>query len=81
MVATLNEIEPLNDVERLILLRKRFNLSQFQLAKELGISSSYLGQIEREELPFNKQFKAKVNDYLKREKMLHEKDIFSTFTR
>ncbi|MDE3841017.1 XRE family transcriptional regulator (plasmid) [Bacillus methanolicus] len=77
MVSKFNEIQLLNDAERLIILRKRLNLSQFQLAKELGISSSYLGQVERGELSFSPHLKARINDFLKREKEIYEKDIFS----
>lgn len=47
MVTDFKDIQLLNDAERLVILRKRLNLSQFQLAKELGISTSYLGQVER----------------------------------
>ncbi|RHW35984.1 XRE family transcriptional regulator [Neobacillus notoginsengisoli] len=77
MVFNLNEIQVADDAERLIILRKRLNLSQFQFAKELEISTSYLGQVERGELPFSPHLLAKINNYLKREKELDEQDIFS----
>ncbi|MGS2779892.1 helix-turn-helix domain-containing protein [Robertmurraya sp. GLU-23] len=78
-VYRLNEIEIEDDIERLIILRKRLNLSQYQFAKAVGVSTSYLGQIERGELPLSVQFRARINDFLKREKEMYEKDIFSDF--
>ncbi|KZE68016.1 hypothetical protein AWM68_17750 [Fictibacillus phosphorivorans] len=78
-VTSFNEIKLGNDAERLIILRKRLNLNQFQFAKELGISVSYIGQMEREELPFSPHIKAKINEFLKREKELYGKDILSGF--
>lgn len=71
------DIMILDDSERLMILRKRLNLSQLQLAMELGISSSYLGQVERGELGFSPHLKARINDYLKREKEINEQNIFS----
>ncbi|MFT9495763.1 MULTISPECIES: helix-turn-helix domain-containing protein [Bacillota] len=70
------KIKPLNDAERLIILRKRLNLSQFQFAQELGISSSYLGQAERGNCSFSPFLKERINEYLKREKEINEKDLF-----
>lgn len=78
-VDTFNDIEIEDDVERLLILRKRMALSQYQFAKGMGISTSYLGQIERGEVPFSPQLRVRINDYLKREKEIHEKDIFSSF--
>ncbi|WP_432806042.1 helix-turn-helix domain-containing protein [Mycobacterium sp. Z3061] len=43
----LNEVYPLDNIERLILLRRQLNMTQFQFAKEIGISPSTLSQIER----------------------------------
>lgn len=71
-----NQITIEDDVERLIILRRRFNLNQFQLAKELKISKSYLTKIENRSLPLSSAFIEKINDYLKREKMLYEKNIY-----
>jgi transcriptional regulator with XRE-family HTH domain len=77
MIEDLNDIKPLNDAERLIILRKRLNLSQFQFAKELGFSSSYLGQVERGSCSFSPYLKERINDFLKQEKEMYEKDLFS----
>ena len=78
-VHQLNEIVIADDVERLLILRKRLNLSQYQFANAVGISTSYLGQVERGELAFPPQLRTRINDYLKREKEMYEKDIFSDF--
>jgi transcriptional regulator with XRE-family HTH domain len=72
MIRDLNQIEILDDAERLIILRKRFNLSQFQFAKELGISQSYLGQVERGNCLFSTSLKERINDYLKQETKMYE---------
>lgn len=56
-----------NDHERLIILRKRLEKSQYQFAKELGISSSYLGQIENRKYPVTDKLRRRINEYLKRE--------------
>lgn len=77
MILNFNEIQIADDSERLIILRKRLNMSQFQFAKDLGLSSSYLGQVERGELAFSPHLIARINDYLKREQELNEQDIFS----
>ncbi|MEI2356277.1 helix-turn-helix domain-containing protein [Mesobacillus zeae] len=77
MVSNLNEIQLMGDSERLIILRKRLCMSQFQMAKDLSISPSYLGQVERGELPFSPALKARINNYLEREKEVDEQDIYS----
>lgn len=79
MIESLEDIQIEDDVERIFLLRKRLKLSQFQFAKAIGVSTSYLGQIERGELVINSSFIDKINSYLKREQELYEKDIFSNF--
>jgi DNA-binding XRE family transcriptional regulator len=78
MFTDFNDIKPIDDTERLIILRRRLNLSQFQFAKELGISSSYLGQVERGSCSFSPYLKDRINEYLKREREyeLYEQDIF-----
>ena len=68
-----------DDHERIILLRKRLKMSQYQFAKKLDISVSYLGQVENYKLPVTKQIITRIDEFLKREKELHEKDILSHF--
>lgn len=77
MIRDFNQIEILNDVERLIILRKRLNLSQFQFAKELGISQSYLGQVERGICLLTPSLIDRINDYLKQENKLYEQEDLS----
>jgi len=80
MIKTFDEIDYIeNDVERLIILRKRLEKSQYEFAKALGISTSYLGQIENYKVPFTSQFKERINDYLKQEHDMNEQDLFSDF--
>lgn len=78
-VYRLNEIEVEDDLERLIILRKRLNLSQYQFAQSVGVSPSYISQVERGKSPITEQFRTRINDFLKREKEIYEKDIFSSF--
>jgi transcriptional regulator with XRE-family HTH domain len=47
MVCDFDKVEIKDDTERIFGLRKRLKMSLFQFAKELGISTSYLGQVER----------------------------------
>lgn len=62
-----NNIEINNDVERLIVLRKRLgNMKQYELARELGVSASYIVAIENFRQPFTNNFKKKLDQFLKR---------------
>lgn len=73
-----DNIQIADDSERIILLRRRMDMSQYQFAEEIGISSSYLGQIERKILPVSPQLKKKINLFLTREKELYGQDIYSS---
>jgi len=77
-ITTLGKIETENDVERLIILRKRLGMTQYQFARALGISTSYLGAVENYHLPFSGRLKKKVNAYLEMEKRENDKstDLF-----
>lgn len=76
-VNKLNQIEVEDDLERLLILRKRLNLSQYQFAHAVGVSPSYISQVERGKSPITEQFRTRINDFLKREKEMYEKDLFS----
>ncbi|PGT80590.1 helix-turn-helix transcriptional regulator [Bacillus sp. AFS040349] len=65
-----------NDVERLIILRKRLNKSQYEFAHDIGISTSYLGLIENYKYPFTTELKERIDQYLKQEQEIYEKDLF-----
>jgi len=73
MMRNLNQICIEDDVERLIILRKRLKLNQFQFAKEIGISSSYLRKVESRTIPFPFKFRKKIDEYLKQEHLIYEK--------
>lgn len=75
MVCDFEKIEVKDDAERIFILRKRSKMSQFQFAKELGISTSYLGQVERGEHFITKNLKERIQEYLSREKKYREQNI------
>ncbi|MGE7219180.1 helix-turn-helix domain-containing protein [Priestia koreensis] len=53
-----------DDVERLMVLRKRYNLRQYELANALGVSENYLGAIENRVNPLTKKMIRKLDEYL-----------------
>ncbi|WP_367018654.1 helix-turn-helix domain-containing protein [Priestia koreensis] len=53
-----------DDVERLMVLRKRYNLRQYELANALGVSENYLGAIENRVNPLTKKMIRKLDTYL-----------------
>lgn len=62
---TFDEIQVIDEVERLIILRKRLgNIKQYELADRLGVSHSYIGAIENYRAPFTKKLRKKLNKYL-----------------
>ncbi|MFE7064208.1 helix-turn-helix transcriptional regulator [Sutcliffiella sp. NPDC057660] len=67
----LEEIEFASDVEKLMVLRKRLGLKQYEFAKMVGISTNYLVAVENYRQPFSRKLKKKVDDYLKRVEMEH----------
>lgn len=67
------DLEPLSDIEKLIIIRKRLHMSQFQFAKEIGIEPAYYGKIERGQRNLSKNIRRKINDFLKREKWIYDK--------
>lgn len=75
MVSNFDNIEIKDDAERIFILRKRLGMSQFQFAKELGISTSYLGQVERGEHLITKNLKERLQEYLLREKEYREQNL------
>jgi transcriptional regulator with XRE-family HTH domain len=77
MIQGFDQIQVMDDSERIIIIRKRLNKSQHEFASDIGVSSSYLSQIERMILPVTPSIKARIEDFLKQEKKLYEKDLFS----
>lgn len=65
-IESLKDIVPLNDLERLILLRNRLGLKQYEFAKEIGISNSYYIRVENGKVPFTRTVRIKVDTYIKK---------------
>ncbi|MDZ4627251.1 MULTISPECIES: helix-turn-helix domain-containing protein [Bacillus cereus group] len=57
-------IQPENDIERIILLMKRFNLSQKEFACKIGISEGYLTSVLNKKNPLSKKLKRKIHEYV-----------------
>lgn len=70
----LDTLEDLTEMERVMIVRKRFNLSQFQFAEEIGISASYYSQLERGKCELTKTIKKRVQRFVKDE-ILHGRTI------
>ncbi|MCM3443606.1 MULTISPECIES: helix-turn-helix domain-containing protein [Metabacillus] len=69
-LVTLEHIQVSDDVERIIVLRKRLgNMKQYELAKELNISTNYLVAIENYRMPVTDKLRKKINTFLKRLEM------------
>jgi len=64
-----NDIECEDMVERLLILRKRLQMKQYEFAREIGISTSYLLAVEKYKKPFTKRLQTKINRYLKKQQM------------
>ena len=63
-IKQLEDIVPINDAERLLLLRKRLNFKQYEFARELEVSLSYYLRIENECVPFTEKFRRRLNRYI-----------------
>jgi transcriptional regulator with XRE-family HTH domain len=77
-VKNFDEIKIIDDVERLIILRKRLDMKQYEFAKQIGVSASYIGQVENYQTPFTPNLKRRIDNFLiRREKELDEANLFS----
>jgi DNA-binding XRE family transcriptional regulator len=66
-IKNLEGIEVMDDIERLIILRKRLNhMKQYQLARHIGISTNYLVAIENYKRPLTDCMKNKINGFIQR---------------
>lgn len=65
-IMKLQQIKIENDVERLILLRKRLNMRQYEFAKLVGVSTNYIANIENYRMPITTHLIKKVNLALSR---------------
>ncbi len=66
MVEKLDEIKCEDPVEKMIVLRKRSGLYQYDFAKEIGVTPGYLRKIENYEMPFSDKLKKRVNAFIKK---------------
>lgn len=68
-----------NNSERLLLLRRRLDKTQYQFAQDIGVSESYLGQVESGKFPVTKQLIKKINVFIEKENRMNEEDLFRDF--
>ncbi len=59
----------MDNVERLLIIRKRLNKKQYEFAREIGVSPSYLLAVENYKKPFTKSLLRKINAYLQSKEM------------
>ncbi|MEX3623677.1 helix-turn-helix domain-containing protein [Viridibacillus arvi] len=60
-----NEIQAQTDVERIILIRKRFQMKQYQFSKLLGYTPNHLANVENYKHPVSAKLKRKIEEFLK----------------
>ncbi|MBU8908085.1 helix-turn-helix domain-containing protein [Desertibacillus haloalkaliphilus] len=60
----INDIQLEDEVERLILIRIRLELNQYEFAAKIGIHKNHLNAVEKRKRPFTKKLKQAVNEYL-----------------
>lgn len=58
------EIKVEDDVERIVILRKRLGKKQHEFANDINISPIYLNKIENYKTPLTDSIKKKINNYL-----------------
>lgn len=61
MVHSLNEIEVKDNIERILLLRKRLNMKKSEFSRYIGISSQHLRRIENYHSPLSPNVKDNIN--------------------
>lgn len=59
-----NEIQAQTDVERIILIRKRFNLKQYEFSKILGYTPNHLANVENYKHPVSSKLKLRIEGFL-----------------
>lgn len=60
-----DHIIPQDNVEKLILWRKRLGFKTYEMARELGVTPNYLVSIENYHRPLSRKLKKRINQYLK----------------
>ncbi|MFD1736268.1 helix-turn-helix domain-containing protein [Bacillus salitolerans] len=66
MIDNFKDISVIDDVERMIILRKRLRIKQYELARAIGVTANYLGDVENYKLAFTPKLVKRLNEYLKR---------------
>lgn len=59
-----DKIQAQTDVERIILIRKRFNLKQFEFSKILGYTPNHLANVENYKHPVSAKLKQRIEEFL-----------------
>jgi transcriptional regulator with XRE-family HTH domain len=59
-----DEIQAQTDVERIILIRKRYNLKQYEFSKILGYTPNHLANVENYKHPVSAKLKRKIEEFL-----------------
>ena len=59
-----DEIQAQTDVERIILIRKRFNLKQYQFSEILGYTPNHLANVENYKHPVSSKLKKRIEEFL-----------------
>jgi transcriptional regulator with XRE-family HTH domain len=60
----LKDIEVVNDVERLIILRSRLEMKVYEFADVIGVTPNYLTAVEKYRMPLSKQLVKKIDGFL-----------------
>lgn len=68
-----------SNLERLIILRLRLKLKQYEMARAIGYNETYYSQVENGVYPLTDSLIKKVNMYLKKEQEKHGEHIFSQY--
>lgn len=64
VIRRLEDIKIESDRDRLILLMKKLNLKQYELAKQLGYNRVYVESIVNGRSPITESFLHRLNEYL-----------------
>ncbi|MEB8653415.1 XRE family transcriptional regulator [Bacillus cereus] len=66
------DIIPVNDIEKIILFMRRYNLSNVTFANKLGITPNYLSGVINEKYPLNENFIRRFNYIVAKENCIEQ---------
>lgn len=66
------DIKPVNDIEKIILFMRRYNLSNVTFASKLGITPNYLSGVINEKYPLNANLIRRFNDIVAKENCIEQ---------